>query len=69
LTIPRTPADARSFLSAAPAGPTTPERQERIVEQALAFINLASDIVAMAAAVISLIDTVHRHQNTRDGNR
>jgi hypothetical protein len=52
-----------------PAGPTTPERQERIVENALTIANLAGDIVAMAAAVISLIDTVLRHKNIRDSNR
>jgi hypothetical protein len=39
------------------------------VEHALALINLASDIVAMTAAVISLIDTVLRHQNTRSSNQ
>jgi hypothetical protein len=68
-TTSRAPADARSSLSAVSADPTTPERQERIVENALTIANLAGDIVAMAAAVISLIDTVLRHKNIRNSNR
>lgn len=39
------------------------------MEHALALINLASDIVAMTAAVINLIDTVLRHQITRGSNQ
>jgi hypothetical protein len=68
-TTSRAPVAARLSLSAAPAGPTTPERQEHIVENALAIANLVGDTAAMTAAVISLIDTVLRHKNTRNSNR
>ena len=61
--------DARSILSTAPAGPITPERQERIVEHALVLINLASNIAAMAAAIASLVDIVLRHHNMGGSSR
>jgi hypothetical protein len=68
-TTSRAPVGARSSQSAVPAGPTTPERQERIVENALNIANLAGDIAAMTTAVISLIVTVLRHKNIRNSNR
>lgn len=39
------------------------------MEHALAAISLASDILAMAAAVTSLIDAAFRYRDKRDNNR
>ena len=46
-----------------------PERQERIVEHALALINLASNVVAMAAGIASLMDMVPRHHSVGGSSR
>ncbi len=45
------------------------KRQEHIVGHTVVLINLASDIIAMAAAIASLVDTALRLRNNRDGNR
>jgi hypothetical protein len=52
-------------LSAAPAGLTSFKRQGRTMEQTLALISLASDIIAMAAAMTTLADTAIRYRSNR----
>ena len=64
---PRTTA-ARSIscLQAVPAGPIITQRQEQhIMVQALNILTFASDVIAMAAAVVTMVDIAVRRRANR----